>query len=361
MKKILFAAVIALASVPVCSQSVSVYGVMDVSLQNNKTHGGTRDYATSSQLRSNGSLLGFRGHEALSAGNSVDFQLETSVNSLGNERGQTSANNGTAFGTLRDSFVGINLDDLGSIRGGYMSTPYRSAMVSMEIFPGAGIDLTPSTRATGVQYSLPRNRNNIHGSVSFSGNNSPTNQAPTTTATDRVISANLGWHRENFRAIAAVQQTDFVQGATGRKYPVQQATNYMVGANYTGVANTRLSAIYGHNQYRTFDGQRGDNNTIWLGASYRQGNHEPRISWARSSSIQGVTNAERSDITQLTAGYAYHLSRRTQVYGVYTRASTGSDTAYNFVNSPVASVNTIYALGDATYLQAWGVGIRHQF
>lgn len=336
--------------------NVTVYGVMDASLQNNVTRGGTKDYDTNSQLRSNGSLFGIRGGEDLGDGNSVKFQFETGINTLGNERGQTSANNGTAFGTLRDTYVSLNSKTYGSVAGGYMSTPYRSALVSMEIFPGAGIDLTPSTRATGIQYTLPSNPYNVSGALSFSGDNTPSGTA-NVTGTDRIVSGNLGWGSGDWRVIGAFQQTGFVS----KTYPVQQSTNTIVGTTYTGFPGFRLSAIAGHNKFNAVNGGEGTNNTVWLGGAYRTGNHELRASWARNSDITGLKGAEDSSVIQLTTGYAYHLSKRTQVYGVYTNARTGSQNAYNFTNSPVASITTMYALGDATSLQAYGVGIRHSF
>jgi predicted porin len=338
------------------ASNVEIYGVMDASIQHNETTGGTKDYTSNAQLRSNGSLIGFKGVENIGGGNSVAFQYETGINTLGNERGLTSANNGTGFGTLRDTYVSVNTN-YGAVAGGYMSTPYRSALVSMEIFPGAGIDLTPSTRATGIRYTLPTNKYNVTGSVAYSGDNSPT-AASAITGTNRIVSGNTGWAAGNVRVVSAFQQTNFV----GTVYPVKQATNVIIGGQYFGLApGLTVSAIYGANKFNAVNGGEGTNDTVWLGAAYRTGPHEVRGSWARNSDIEGLKGAEDSKASQLTAGYAYHMSKRTQLYAMYTNARTGSQNAYNFTNSPVASITTLYALGDATYLQAYGVGIRHSF
>jgi predicted porin len=347
---------VGLSTTALAQSTVNIYGVLDASVQNNKTTGGTNNYATSSQLRSNGSLFGLRGTENAGGGTNVFYQLETGVNTLGNERGNTSANNGTAFGTLRDSYVGISNDTVGTLKAGYFSTAFRTALVSMEIFPGAGIDLTPSTRATGISYDLPKNKFGVVGSVVYSGDNTPT-VASAVAGTNRIVSGNLGLYAKDFGVISAMQQTNFV----GTVYPVKQATNYSLGGQYTGIPKVRLSAIYGLNQYNTVRGEAGHNNVLWLGSAYRTGPHEARLSWAGTNDIKGITGAENSKVSQLTAGYAYHLSKRTQLYGVYTRANTGSDNAYNFTNSPVASITTMYALGNATYMQAVGAGIRHSF
>ena len=55
-----------------------------------------------------------------------------------------------------------------------------------------------------------------------------------------------------------------------------------------------------------------------------------------------------SDATQWTLGYNYNLSKRTKVYGYYTRVNNGDNANYNVSNT-----------GDD--FSSIAVGVRHNF
>ena len=139
MKKTLVSlSIAALSATAVAQSNVTIYGTADVSAQgtNVSQHvgasGGTDGGAFN--LKSNDSNIGFKGTEALGNGNKALFQLESYVNVTGSNQGP-SYGNSNLFGSMRDSYVGLN-GKYGTIQGGYFSTPYRASLLTFDVFPG---------------------------------------------------------------------------------------------------------------------------------------------------------------------------------------------------------------------------------
>ena len=399
--------------------SVTIYGVADVSVQGVHASGGTQGDNVSanggkSRIESNSSLIGFKGVESLGNGNSAIFQLETTVNLTGanngtangdrsgssavNVNGRTTAD-GQAFGVLRDSGVGF-ASKYGTGIAGYWSTPYRQTVATMDVMPGAagdgridnifgrtavrsGTSLTGFTRATAVAYALPT-LYGINGSIAYTGQGSNNLTDNNTAGFNQALSLNLGWTGYGFNPQFAFSQmklvypnttsTDAVTSATVSNSAAQSMTNYVVGGSYTGVPGLKVSALYGRNSIgvnaTTVSGvQNGaakmSNNSVYLGTSYRFGNNEPRISWQLTSNSNGATAGSTSSTDAFTQnggkqwalGWGYYLSKRTQVYGLYTQINQNANANYTFANAPVSSAGALNGVRQQTY----GAGLRTNF
>ena len=441
-KKIIALAVAGLSTAAIAQTNVTIYGVADVSGQGTNMTGGTaRDYSSTSgkaasggafNLKNNSSLIGFKGTEDLGNGNKALFQVETNVNVTGGGNGPVAQSGNSAFGSLRDTYVGMS-SKYGTGLAGYLSTPFRSTLTSFDVMPGATgdgriesmmgqvrmggqslgfsagstgyVQANSSVRATAIAYVMPT-LYGFNGSLAYtgSGNNGSTNQttggALTTNATGTAltsqtvaapqgaISLNLGWTGYGVNIAGAFQQAKVnntqtltvpvtvadvntvpvsvpVSGATTLN--VQGLTSYLVGASYTGLPGLKASVVYNRNTVSTnspnansvLDGAaKGSNNAIYVGASYRFGNNEPRLSYQNVSNTNGLGSGYNAQdgATQWTANWGYYLSKRTQVYGIISGIKNNANAVYNMASGGSALQPT-----GGQGLISYGAGLRTNF
>ena len=399
MKKSLVALAIAGLSTAALAQSnVTIYGTADVSAQgtNVSQHVGATNQPSggSFNLKSNDSLIGFKGTEALGNGNKALFQLESYVNVTGGQQG-VAANNGNLFGTMRDSYVGLGTK-YGTVLGGYLSTPYRTSLTSLDVFPGdrsdsvllnvmgkqrfgyrgdgangtGYIQADNAVRATALAYALPTFYG-VNGSIAYTGsnNNGTTNQTnnvggvntQTTLAPQNALSMNLGWSGYGVGLTGAFQQAKVNATVDNVQQPYSGYTSYMLGAQYTGVPGLKAAVAYNRNSLGlnadgTNGAQKGTNNQIYAGASYRFGNNEPRISYIHSSDTSGISGAGQDGGNQWNLGWGYYLSKRTQVYGMATQYRNNA----NGVWAPMQTGTNMLPTGGQT-ITTYGAGLRTNF
>jgi predicted porin len=347
----------------------------------------------------NSSLIGFKGTEDLGNGLKGLFQVESNINITANTAGTNNAatysGTSNSFSSLRDSFVGAS-SKYGTVMGGYLSTPYRSALNSFDVMPGAtgvgrienlmgnvrlnnqnqnsatvgqgGIQASASIRTTAVAYALPT-MYGFNGSLAYTGNNngstsSGRNQGAfaesftsvVQAAAQQAISANLGWEGYGIGIKGAYQQAKVNYNDTN----LQGYTSYLVGAQYTGVPGLKASAVYGRNTVginavsADSGAAKGSNNQFYLGASYRFGNNEPRLSWATTSNTNGVASQDGG--RQITANWGYYLSKRTQVYGLVSAINNNANGIWN-----MAGTGSAIAPTGGQNLLTYGAGMRTNF
>lgn len=403
MKKSLVALAIAsLSSVALAQSNVTVYGVADVSAQGtNVTQGvgaagGTEGGAFN--LKSNDSNIGFKGTESLGNGLKALFQMESYVNVTGNNQGPSYGNGNNLFGGMRDSYVGLN-NKYGTIQGGYFSTPYRASLLTYDVFAGdrsdsvlintmgkqrigyrpfgvngtGYIQTDNAVRATALQYAMPTFYG-VNGSIAYTGsnNNGTNNQTnntvglntQTSLAGQNALSMNLGWSGYGFGLSGAFQQTKLNStvdgGVASTTTPFNSYTSYMVGTQYTGLPGLKAAVAYNRNSLGTngdesLGAAKGSNNQVYVGASYRFGNNEPRASYISTSDTSGF-NVGQDGGTQWNLGWGYYLSKRTQVYGMFTQYKNNA----NGVWSPYQTGTNLMPTGGQV-LSTYGAGLRTNF
>lgn len=404
-KKIVALAVAGLSTAAFAQTNVTIYGVADVSVEGYTmskskalpyaTNNGAEKVAAGSvmSVQSNASLIGFKGTEDLGNGLKALFQAESTLNLAGGSAVQVQG--GSLFGGLRDSFIGVN-SKYGTALAGFLSTPYRSALVSFDVLPGATgngaaekmlggmrlgsaalgapstnyIALDSSVRATAVAYAMPT-LYGFDGSIAYTGsaNNGQNNDtalpangdASATAASAPVQSAmslNLGWTGYGVNVKGAFQQahTNYPSGNDFGAY-----TSYLIGAAYTGIAGLKASVVYNRNTLgiNATDGvgaNKLSNNQLYTGVSYRMGNWEPRIAATWTSDISGSEVAQQLGARQWVANVGYYLSKRTQVYGLVSNLNNSANQNY-FANQQTANLKPT----GGQNLFSYGMGLRTTF
>ncbi|MGV0952773.1 MAG: porin [Fluviibacter sp.] len=415
-KKLIALAVAGLSTAAFAQTNVTIYGVADVSAQGTNMSQGvnpaTKPSGGSFNMKSNSSLLGFKGTEDLGNGLKGLFQMETQVNMTGQTTGSnlSSTTSGTAtntgMGALRDTYVGAS-SKYGTVMGGYLTTPYRAALTSFDVMPGAtgdarietflgaqkvnmpvgngttalGYTANSSVRASAIAYAMPT-MYGFNGSIAYTGSSS--NGANETVAATNVAQSamafNLGWSGYGVDVKGAFSQAKLMGATTAgvSQTPGSAYTSYLVGVAYTGVPGLKLSAVYNRNTMGWnnacvnaacanntgtaalpgigTDANKGSNNQVYVGASYRFGNNEPRLVYSTTSNTSYNGGTPNDGATMWGANWGYYLSKRTQVYGIVSGIKNNQNGVWTMASGGTSLVPT-----GGQSLMTYGAGMRTNF
>ena len=399
-KKLIALAVAGLSTAAFAQTNVTIYGVADVSAQGTNMSKGvnpgtTKNEGGSFNMKSNSSLIGFKGTEDLGNGLKGLFQMEYNVALTGQNSGQ-GANAGSTGNSglqgLRDSYVGAS-NKYGTVMGGFLSTPYRSALTSFDVMPGAtgdarietmmgtqrvnkdGVVYTAasSVRATAIAYALPT-MYGFNGSIAYTGsNNNGNNENVASTGPNNLYSAfstQLGWTGYGVNVKGAFQQAKMMgstSATTGfSQTPANAYTSYLIGASYTGLPGLKASVVYNRNTLGMnttelsntvgTDANKGSNNQIYAGVSYRFGNNEPRLTYQNSSNTSFNGDSANDGATLWGANWGYYLSKRTQVYGIVSTIKNNQNGTVNMASGGTSLVPT-----GGQVVTTYGAGLRTNF
>ncbi|RMX07639.1 porin [Corticibacter populi] len=295
-KKLAFALIPLLAAGAAQAQSsVTLYGRINTTLERQKVE----SFDSSTGLVSNASFIGFKGSEDLGNGLKAGFVLEQEVDA-------TDGSNSNGFGRQSELYLSGNF---GTLRlGNYNSAAYTATADYISLHnhdTGTSADalyayIVPNTAKIG--YVTP----DLAGFTLELGFNPKDNQGTSKNAYDLAASYKLG---------------NFDLGGGYAKWDDAEA--YTLRALY----NNGALALGGYVQYddNGFGAGLGDRWGARLVAAYYFGASElhANVGWA-----DDYDNLNDSAATQFTLGYNYNLSKRTKLYGFYTRVDNDSNAGY---------------------------------
>ena len=302
--------------------SVSLYGLIDMSVGASKAPGGATIYNANSGNMST-SYIGFSGSEDLGAGLSAIFTLDTFLRS---DAGAAGRFNGDAF-WARNAFVGLNSKTLGQLTLGRNTTPLFVSTLIFNAF-GDSFGYSPSIR----QYFT---------SNTVSGDSGWSNSVMYTTPGFSGVTASL--------IAAAGEGTGSRKSGLSALYfggPLAATAVYQkVGKDAAAAAaetdTWQLGASYDFGMLKAF-GQFGRVENLTSKVNYDLGSIGASVPvgggkiLAQYAEIKPSVGAKRKT---LSAGYDYLLSKRTDLYAV-------------------AMSDKITGLSEGT---SYSVGVRHRF
>ena len=357
MKKSLIAlAVLAAAGTASAQSSVTLFGVVDATLQRLSNSGGpgvTR--LTNSGLSS--SSLGFRGVEDLGGGMSASFWLEADVkvddgtSTASNTNNQASGgplagiNGGQGLTFNRRSTVSL-AGEWGEVRAGRDYTPQFRNLSAFDPFGVLGVGTTQTLNSiiTGttavrasnsVAYWLPSTLGGLYGTyMHYRGENL---SGAATSSDGNGNGVRVGWATGPFNVALALSKTKYAAG------DVKQ--NNIAGSWDFGVA-TLIGQI-------TRDTAGAVEGKGWLlGGRVPVGAGLIRFSVSQYTTDRGLAADPRT--RKMAIGYVHNLSKRTAVYTTYARVR----------NSGGAAVPVLFGGGTPAInggASGIDVGIRHSF
>ena len=351
MKKSLIAlAVLATAGVASAQSSVTLFGIVDATLQHVSNSGGT-NVTRLTNSGYNSSRLGFRGTEDLGGGMSASFWLEMGMNNDNGSGGATNTNNQASGGTGGGGLT-FNRRSTVSLAGGWgevrLGRDYSPQFWNLTVFDpfgtnGAGTTQTLNSIITGVTavrasntigYFLPGNLGGFYGQVQhYRGENA---SGAATSSDGNGNGLRVGFANGPFNVALAVSKT---------KYDAGDVKQNNIGGQWDfGMA--KVMAHYSKDTNGTLDGKG------WLvGALVPVGAGEIRAAYSRyRTDLAGDPTSKK-----LALGYVHNLSKRTALYATYARVKNSGGAA--------ASVAPGAATGPAVNDSSTGYdfGIRHSF
>ena len=299
--------------------SVTLYGRVNTTVERVEVGN-----VNATRMENNASRFGFKGTEDLGGGLKAGFQLESGFES------DTGASSGAFFG--RQSEVNLS-GGFGTVRlGNFFPESYYATAdyVSMHNHD------TGNSSDAFYAYVMPSANKIAYRTPSFGG---------------LTVDAAVALHEQ----------------ATGGKNAFDLAVNYNLGALALGAGYSKQGdvnqfagrALYTFGAFTVggyiqrdedaFRANGGKRNTFRLAGAYNLGASEFHVNVGRAGEYK---NFNDSDATQYTLGYNYNLSKRTKVYGYYTRINNSRAGTYG-LNQAVVGAGV-----DSNTL---AVGIRHNF
>lgn len=359
MKKLaISSALLAASGLAVAQSSVTLFGIVDATLQR-----GSGSAASRTQLGSGGnstSRLGFRGTEDLGGGLSASFWLEAAVSVDNGQGGSTNTNNqttgtsvapngtqGLTFG--RRSTVSL-VGGWGELRlGRDFSVQYYNRF-GFDPFGNNGVGASQTNAGSlggpvssrvsnAIMYFLPPNLGGFYGEAQYYLGENASNVG----ATDKDGTGGgvrLGYRAGPLNVAIAHARTQYARTAT-----TGDITSSNIAARYDIGSLTVMGGYY-RDTVDTVGGLTGRGPQV--GGIYRLGSGELK---AQFSSYK-TTAAGSPESKKISLGYVHNLSKRTAVYGTYARVrnSGGATTA---LNGSVTAANQSSS--------GFDLGVRHSF
>ncbi|QIL73848.1 porin (plasmid) [Diaphorobacter sp. HDW4B] len=355
------APVMALAQTNV-GDPVTIYGFVKADVEHVRASGGGAPSLSVNRLSNNLSVLGFRMKEDLGAGLGVWAQIETNVR----------MDNGDGPWGGRNTAIGLSSSSAGQIVMGQWEAPLRFVSVyAIDPFT-AGIFASNSimgngfaTGANGVsptsfdrrqpnllQYWSP-NLANFEFRLAYAMPEEKTEDKSPSMWGGLVIYRNgplyAAWGYEQHRSY-------FYNGSKDDAHRIGVAYSF---------GPTRVRGSFERLSYEPERGQSLTRNAWQLAVSHQfTPQHEVMASYVRAQSPHGNTKKSVGGIgipgtdagaNQVSLGYTYHMSKRTDLWTAYTRITNGATSNYNL------SANSIGGMKPGQDPSGFGVGITHKF
>lgn len=339
MKKslIVLATLGAFAGAASAQSSVTLFGVVDLSVNSVKNGNVTTKRMDSNQLNSN--RLGFRGTEDLGGGMTAGFWLEGAMaNDTGNPAGLTFTRRSTvslsgSFGEVRMgrdytvNFLTMFGNDAYGANG--MASPVNLyALGVAQLGTGAGTTLRANNM---VAYFLPANLGGVYGALQVAASEGAAGDA------NKFQGGRLGYAAGPVDVSVAYSQT----------FDVTKLKDTTIGGSY----NFGIAKLYAFYDQKKFNSNKYT--TYAVSAAVPLGQGEFRVSYAKGNRSGGTAVQNLDDAKLWGAEYIYNLSKRTALYAQYGQLK--NEGASNL--SVILTENT--AAG--TKSTGYGAGIRHSF
>jgi predicted porin len=368
---LLAAAALAMPVIAADNAAVTIYGTLNVDFESVKADGGTTPLASRNRVSPNSANIGFRGSEDLGGGLKAFFQIESAVNvdAGGGTFASRNSNVGLsgAFGTL---FFG-NWDTLHKQSTGRFDPVATSIFDLTGAFGGAtSCNSLSDKSANNSGLCFQRRQNNsvqywspflggFQGRLVYSAN-----EARTSTLNPQLYDASLSYDvGPLYVTYIYSQHKDF--DTVGEK-----ATNNRLGVSYRfgsvtlGVVGEQIKADFptattfgsGATAATFAAGSQFKQNAYLVSFTYNFGASAIRLGYDFSNNrkVNGVKIPD-SDAKQFSAQYAYGLSKRTEIYALYSKIINGSASQNTFATNPL--LLTSYGQDPSGF----GVGIKHSF
>jgi len=402
-KKIIALAIASAFAAPaaIAQSNVVIYGRANVSFENVKTSGAataSTDWGSRNRVSSNSSRLGFKGEEDLGNGLKAFFQVESTV-----AFDSGAASNGWVG---RNTGVGLK-GAFGSVLLGQWDTPYKLSTDPLDPFLNTGVagyssiignggptaaNITGAASAaadaaTSVQFDR-RQRNSIQywtpsysgfsGRIMYSANEEKTQDTVTTTVQRDPSLWSVSGTYDNgplYATLAYERHNDYGTGGTAANTTAlasTEDTGIRAGIAYTFLGTTKVAFAYERLEFEPISTQTVKRNAYYVSLAHKMGPGTIRAAYTLARDPSGTTGAPgvggiggpdtNGGAKQYSLGYGYSLSKRTELYALYTKIKNDSTASYNFATNGLGAANVASGgVSPGSDPTAYGIGVIHNF
>lgn len=356
-KKLLAVAIASAVAAPLAMAdegNVTIYGTASVAVEavdvDNLTTSANTDF-DATQVNNNHSALGIKGWESVGNGLKAVFLMDMWV---GLDDGN-SGGGGTLLGGGRDGYVGLQ-GNFGTVALGYHGRPWKTSTNGLDLFgstiadysaimgsfgtTGAGASYFDGGITNAVIWFLP----NMNG---FSGH--------LQAGADEADNDTNDWGAQ-FNYTNGPLYVSLSYDEDGQATGTPDRDVWKLAGSYTFAEATTVTAMY-----EDLDRGAGvDRNAWYLGVAHKFGSNTAKLAYAEADD----TNTANTGAQHWTVGLDHSLSKRTTVYGLYTKLDNDSGGQYNLISAPHTSnfsVPTASAVDTGAEVSAFAVGIKHNF
>lgn len=382
MKKILAAAIVSAFAAPAfaATANVDVYGAFRASIDSVDSDNSDRR----SRVTSNNSRIGFKGTEDLGGGLSAIWQWEYAFQ-LDQQGSATVQSNSTLQGgnSHRNTFVGLSSKSLGALTLGTQESPLKTSTGPLAVFGDTLADYRSvftrlSTRSdNSVMYTSPNmggfvaqamyGARNEGGSAALDNSrmyalsgvykNGPL-YAVLAYEANKDVAATTSATAYTTLCVEGTPNTCTTTATTTSTTAITNKKNnaWRAGVGYT-FGNTKLGLAYEDNNATNAAGTAKtlDGHAWYASVAHKMGNVTLAAAYTDRNRTTTATN---SGADQMTVGATYSMSKRTDVYALYTKVSNdAAGTASIGTGTGIASVTTTTG-GDASGIS---LGVNHSF
>ncbi|MFZ4650438.1 MAG: porin [Rubrivivax sp.] len=357
MKKSLLAlaALTAFTGAASAQSSVTLFGVVDLAARGVSAGGRSQKQLVPDGMNSD--RLGFRGIEDIGGGLRAGFWLEAgmdpSIGTAGGGNGNATGNTASALAPAGSPAALFNRRATVSLLGGFgeirLGRDYTPSFWNTTVFDpfgtngvGSFLNVVEQNLGSGAQTFV--RANNTIGYFLPGGLGGLYGQAMVSAAEQSVAGLPVGNKHQSVRLgyAAGPVNVAFSTGTT-------KATADYKHSNFAGMYDLGVAKLMG--QYNKVSSSNGrSQKAILLGVSVPVGTNEVRASYVTVDSSPAATY--NRDAKQMSVGYIHNLSKRTALYGTYSRINNSGAGVYSHwaIASSVGGTSTGYE-----------VGVRHSF
>ncbi|MBS0505903.1 MAG: porin [Proteobacteria bacterium] len=341
--------------------SLNIYGFLKVDVEHVRAAGGGAPALSQNRLSNNLSVLGFRVREDLGGGMAVWAQIETNVRVDTGDGPWGGRNTGIGLVTPAGQLVLGQWEAPLRFTSVYAIDPFTAGIFASNSIMGNGFATATNAQSPAsfdrrqpnlVQYWSP----NLGGWALRLAYAMP--EEKTATSSPDMFGSLVTYNNGPLYATWGYEQHRSYFYAGSRDEAHRLAAAYSFGP-------TRLRASWERLSYQPAAGQSLKRNAWQLAVTHDLGEqHQLQASYVRAGSASGNATKQLGGIgipgtdsgaSQVSLGYTYRLSKRTDLWGAYTRIANGATAAYNL------SANSIPGMKPGQSPSGVGLGITHRF
>nr|VFK26470.1 MAG: Outer membrane protein (porin) [Candidatus Kentron sp. MB]VFK74574.1 MAG: Outer membrane protein (porin) [Candidatus Kentron sp. MB] len=308
--------------------------------------------------------LGFKGSEKLNNSFKAIWQIETDLDT----------NSGQDKLGLRNTFIGLQGDKWGTFAFGKHDTPYKMATAKLDIFSDTIADynniigvhvINSATGATGADFNTRASQAVMYNTPNFGGFEgaiariSAPNDEAATKDDQAAWSAMAKYDKGPLFASLAYE---LYRGGAHPTSATSTITNevgaWKLGFGYE-LGESKASFVYEDIEQNGANNNAGSRSAFNINFAHDFGANTVKVAYARANDSDAVGSNDGADNWSL--GLDHNFSKRTKIYGIYTRMGNDSGANYGLYGAQ-ADGGTYYTGASAGKdVSAFSFGIIHDF